>query len=174
MQELIIRYTTDGGHGKMLLNLENCFPCSKGWLRKVLQVVDMDPRSEELRADLVIYLNERLDEVADEDTALQKKKQLAEAVVFYREEAQKTEKKILALVIQERTCLQFVQANARNKEARKAYKAQLAEIRKLIRHEKEQQRFELQKSRDAENELAKMGRDEKKLREDLEVLGAGR
>lgn len=174
MQELTIRYTTDGGHGKMLLNLENCFPCSKSWLKKVLQVVDMDPRSDELRAELVIYLNERLDEVADEAAAVEKKKQLAEMAVFYKEEAQKTEKKILAIAAQEHTCDSFLRKSVRDKEARKAYKAQLAEIRKLLRHEKEQQRFEIQKSRDAENALAKMIRDEKKLREDLEVLGAGR
>ena len=68
MQELTIQYKTNGGHGTMRLNLDNCFPCSLAWLRKLLKVVDMSEKSEELRADLVIYLNERLDEVADGQT----------------------------------------------------------------------------------------------------------
>ena len=69
MQEMTIQYKTNGGHGTMRRNLDNCFPCSLAWLRKLLKVVDMSEKSEEPRADLVIYLNERLDEVADDKGA---------------------------------------------------------------------------------------------------------
>lgn len=77
--QMIIKYSTNGGHGKMLLNMENCFPCSKAWMKKVLKVVDMDPRSEELRTDLQSYLTTRLDNTDDEKN---KKKLLGDLEVL--------------------------------------------------------------------------------------------
>lgn len=155
----------------MRLNLDNCFPCSLAWLRKLLKVVDMSDKSEELRADLVIYLNERLDEVADDKSAIEKKRELANRTVDYKSKAKEHEERVKSLQIQEDTCKKLVQENGHNRDARRACKAQLAEIRKMIKEEKSHMRTYQSQARAAELSFAKMVQDEKKLREDLELLG---
>lgn len=155
----------------MRLNLDNCFPCSLAWLRKLLKVVDMSEKSEELRADLVIYLNERLDEVADDKIAIERKRELANRAVDYKTKAKEHEEQIMKLQRQEETCKALVTENARNRDARRACKAQLAEIRKKIKDERGHMRTYQSQARSAELSFAKMVQDEKKLREDLELLG---
>jgi hypothetical protein len=156
----------------MRLNLDNCFPCSLAWLRKLLKVVDMSEKSEELRADLVIYLNERLDEVADDKSAIEKKKrELANRAVDYKTKAKEHEEQIEKLLRQEETCKKLVSINARDKEKRVICKAELADLRKKIKEERSHMRTYQSQARAAEQSFAKMVQDEKKLREDLELLG---
>ena len=171
MQEMTIQYKTNGGHGTMRLNLDNCFPCSLAWLRKLLKVVDMSEKSEELRADLVIYLNERLDEVADDKSAIEKKRELANRAVDYKTKAREHEEQIEKLLRQEETCKKLVSINARDKEKRVICKAELADLRKKIKEERSHMRTYQSQARAAEQSFAKMVQDEKKLREDLELLG---
>jgi hypothetical protein len=155
----------------MRLNLDNCFPCSLAWLRKLLKVVDMSEKSEELRADLVIYLNERLDEVADDKSAIEKKRELANRAVDYKTKAKEHEEQIEKLLRQEETCKKLVSINARDKEKRVICKAELADLRKKIKEERSHMRTYQSQARAAEQSFAKMVQDEKKLREDLELLG---
>ena len=155
----------------MRLNLDNCFPCSLAWLRKLLKVVDMSDQREELRADLVIYLNERLDEVADDKMAIEKKRELANRAVDYKAKAKEHEEQIKKLQREEETCQKLVQINCRDKTKRRICKAELADLRKKIKEEKSHMRTYQSQARSAELSFAKMVQDEKKLRDDLELLG---
>ena len=88
----------------------------------------------------------------------------------YKTKAREHEEQIEKLLRQEETCKKLVSINARNKEKRVICKAELADLRKKIKEERSNMRTYQSQARAAEKSFAKMVQDEKKLREDLELL----
>lgn len=101
MSELVINYKTDGGHGTMRLILDNCLPCEPSWLKKVLRVVHMADNSEELEAELLLYLNELFDNLEDPAEYFSAKASACKRTLEDRARSERRIRKCLKLLGQE-------------------------------------------------------------------------
>lgn len=170
--ELMVHYRTERGHGEMELDLDKCLPCNKGWMKKLLRVVDLDPNSDRLREYIDDYLSRRLNDLQIEDK--ERSPKYYEDRYEYKQKAAEHERAIHALEAQEKTCKTWVQLSTRNKAQRTAYKAQLAEIRKQLKAEKEKRQLALNVVKCSEQAITWLYKDIKMIQEDLDVLRAGR
>lgn len=167
MRELLLNYTTNSGRGTMRLNLREFFPCSKAVLKKVLKVVDMSEDPELSRADLVLYLNERLDEAANK----RDREVLAKRVVDYRDKAKALDPEIEKLEKQKAAYEELIRVNTRNKEERVKCKNLKAEINKKIKAKKEEARHYANMASSSERMFNQLLADEKKFKTLLAELG---
>ena len=161
---LTINYLTDGGHGTMNVDLRQALPCTASWLRKLLKVVRMSDKAEELEADLLIYMNELLDELPDPED-LKARQRSAE----YAAGLQKTE--VDKLKAHEKAQAGYVKLHVQRGDKQNKYRVMLDETREKLKTEKERLTKMEDKARDFKHKLEERERDEKRLRECLILMG---
>lgn len=157
--------------GTMRLNMWACFPCTVGWLRKLLRTtIDKadDPRL--YRAELVIYLNELLDNLGDGDieAAL---KWYANDHTEHMEMAKKWQEPIDKLTKEVGDRKRWIDVNLGKKqpkhEARLIHKKKKEELAEM----KARQRSEKEAASRSKQNFEELVRQKKNLVECLTVLG---
>lgn len=167
MRELTLNYRTGSGKGQMTLNLREFFPCTKAVLKKILKVVDMTDEPELHKADLILYLNERMDEAANEKD----RRVLANRVVDYREKAKGLDEKIEKLEKQKAAYDELIRVNTRNKEERVKCKNLRAEVNKKLKEVKDEQRHYINIAASSEKMFNELIASEEKFKALLAEMG---
>lgn len=166
MQTMII--TWNNGRGEMRLNMDNCFPCSVSWLRKLLRTtIDRSDHPEEYRADLVIYLNE-----LQEETGSEAEKEKAQEEIMQARASAGTEKtEVDRLTAVERSLADYVKKFVRRNDKENTYRKHWESTRARLKDAKQRYRSELTRERTAKRRIEKMEKDGKNIRKCLALLG---
>lgn len=164
MSELVINYKTDGGHGTMRLILDNCLPCEPSWLKKVLRVVHMADNSEELEAELLLYLNKLFDNLEDPAEYEAKRRN-------YEHSAGLCKSQVDILTGQEKAQAQYVKLHVKRGDKENTYRKQLEKTREELKSAREHFRSFSAKASACKRTLEDRARSERRIRECLKLLG---
>ena len=163
-QVLTIEYMTEGGRGTMNIRLDQALPCTAAWLKKLLKVVRLSDRQEELEAELLIYLNELFDALPDPEDIKARQRSAELSAGLQRSE-------VIKIKAQEKAQADYVKLHVKRGDKNNTYRKQLDETREKLKTEKDRLYRMEDKVRVFKHALEDRERDEKRIRECLALLG---